>query len=227
MIIAAIPVRNQLRWTAPLIDSLLIGDKVDQVWLYDNGSTDKTISWAYHKMKYDDRLYYKDASGMRLYEMWNNMVARASNMNDAKLAILNNDIRLPFMALKNIADNMQDYQIAAVDTSKRSFDKIENVYPEKATWQQKTGHAFMIDANFWQGQKFAVHPQLIWWWGDDDLFRRCEARGGNICIMKGIGVDHGESESDPEYVGDKWRDIELDRVKFRNIWASPYSRSNL
>ena len=53
MIIAAIPVRNQLRWTAPLIESLLIGDKVDQVWLYDNGSTDKTISWAYHKMKYD------------------------------------------------------------------------------------------------------------------------------------------------------------------------------
>ena len=218
MIIAAIPVKNQLRYTAPLIESLLIGDEIDEIWLYDNGSTDSTRSWAEHKTKYDNRLQYKDAAGMRLYDMWNNMVTRAANIGGVKLAILNNDIRLPHLALKTMADNMHGYQIAAIDRDRTSFQQISNVYAEKASWEDKTGHAFMIDADFWSSEKFAVHPKLIWWWGDDDLFRRCEHRGGNICIIKGIGADHAESASDPEYFGDKWHDIEMDRIAFRNIW---------
>lgn len=225
MIVAAIPVRNQLRWTAPLIESLLHGDDIDEIWLYDNGSTDNTQLWAQHLYEYDNRLIYKDAKGMRLYEMWNNMITRAANIGDVKLAILNNDIRLPFMALKTIADNMNGYQIAGIDKEKRSFDNITDINPTLADWQQKTGHAFMIDADFWKGEKFAVHPQLIWWWGDDDLFRRCEFRGGKICIMKGVGADHAESQSDPEYVGNKRKDIELDRTMFKKIW-SPMRRSN-
>ncbi len=227
MIVAAIPVKNQLRWTAPLIESLLEGDDIDEIWLYDNGSTDNTKKWSLHKTEYDSRLKYKDASGMRLYDMWNNMVAKASNIGGVKLAILNNDIRLPFMALKQMAENMNEYQIAAIDTSKRSFEKIKDVNPIKVSWKDRTGHAFMIDADFWKNEKFAVHPQLIWWWGDDDLFRRCEERGGKICIMTGIGVDHGESQSDPEYVGNKWHDVELDRNKFKKIWASRYPYNNL
>lgn len=225
MIVAAIPVRNQLRWTAPLIDSLLHGDQVDQIWLYDNGSTDTTKKWVEHMSQYDNRLEYKDASSMRLYDMWNHMITRAANIGGVKLAILNNDIRLPFMALKTMAENMEGYQIAAIDKEKRSFDKIIEVVPTLATWQDKTGHAFMLDTDFWYKERFAIHPQLIWWWGDDDLFRRCEFRGGKICIMKGIGADHAESESDPEYVGNKRKDIELDRTMFKKIW-SPMRRSN-
>ena len=223
MIVAGIPVRNKLCYTAPLIESLLYGDDVDEIWLYDNGSTDLTKSWAEHKIQYDKRLKYKNATDMRLYEMWNHMITRAANIGDVKLAILNNDIRLPLMALKTMADNMGEYKIAAIDINKKSFQEINNVYPETISWKERTGHAFMIDADFWKGQNFAVHPHLIWWWGDDDLFRRCESRGGKICRMIGIGADHAESASDSEYNGNKWRDIELDRVKFRNIWSSPYS----
>ena len=95
MIIAAIPVRNQLRWTAPLVESLLQGDQVDQIWIYDNGSTDGTAKWVHNRAIHDKRLMYTTAASARLYDMWNHMIFRASQVPGAKLAILNNDIRLP------------------------------------------------------------------------------------------------------------------------------------
>ena len=175
MIIAAIPVRNQLRWTAPLVESLLLGDQVDQVWVYDNGSTDSTAEWVHHRRVTDRRLYYYPAEGLRLYDMWNSMIVRASRLN-ARLAILNNDIRLPFMALKTINDNMDGYQIACIDRERSSFDGIQGPNPITANWSDKTGWAFMLDAPFWQDQEYAIHPDLLIWWADVEKDRETFAR---------------------------------------------------
>ena len=218
MIIAAIPVKNQLRWTAPLVESLLIGDEIDELWIYDNGSTDNTKLWIMNRMVIDKRLKYKDCNDMKLYDMWNHMIKTAADIGGVKLAILNNDIRLPFMALKTMANRMKYYKIATVDTSKRSFDSIELVRPIEVNWQNRVGYAFMIDADFWKNQQFAIHPDFILWWGDDDLFKRCQNRRGKICKMTGIGIDHGLSQTDSEYSGDKIRDIGLDAIKFKEIW---------
>lgn len=219
MIIAAIPVLNNLKWTAPLIESLLNGDAVDKIWLYDNGSTDNTASWVKARMINDSRLEYFDSSGMKLYHMWNDMVSRAAEIGGVKLAILNNDIRLPFMALKTMADNMGDYKIACIDTARGSFYPIIGPNINSINWSERVGWAFMIDADFWKDEPYAVHPDLIIWWGDDDLYRRCQNRGGNICMMRGIGCDHSISATDSEYIGDKGQDIESDRLTFSTIWS--------
>jgi hypothetical protein len=218
MIIAAIPVKNQLKWTAPLIEGLLIGDQIDQLWIYDNGSTDNTKIWLTNRSRIDSRIKYVDTAGSRIYDMWNDMILTASKIDNAKLAILNNDIRLPFMALKMMAFCMQDYQALMIDKTKSSFDQVSNVYVEDADWTQKTGWAFMIDAGFWKGQKYAIHPGLRFWWGDDDLFRRCQGGGGKIGIVRNIGCDHVEHSSDEEYDGDRIQDIEHDRQFFKTLW---------
>ena len=218
MIIAAIPVKNNLKWTAPLVEQLLIGDKVDEIWIYDNGSTDNTRNWIMNRSNIDSRLKYVDAYDWKFYDMWNDMIKRAAGIGGVRLAILNNDIRLPHMALKTMADNMGDYKIATIDKNRNSFQPIEGPNPTQVGWVHRCGWAFMLDADFWKGQEFAIHPEFIIWWGDDDLYRRCEVRGGKICCMVGIGCDHAVSATDSEYVGNKYEDTQQDMKKFEEIW---------
>lgn len=219
MIIVAIPVKNNLKWTAPLIESLLLGDEIDELWIYDNGSIDETKKWIDHRIRTDSRLKYIDATDWKFYSMWNHMIITAANMGNVKLAILNNDIRLPHMAIKTMADNMGIYKISVIDKERRSFDLIENVNTKKIPWWQRAGWAFMLDADFWKDEPFAIHPDFILWWGDDDLFRRCESRGGEICAMVGIGCDHAISASDSEYQGDKHLDTQKDDETFKRLWS--------
>jgi hypothetical protein len=219
-IIAAIPVRNQLKWTAPLVENLLLADDVSEVWVYDNGSTDMTKDWVESRSLLDSRLVYRDASHMRIYDMWSHMIRSAAEIPDSRLAILNNDIRLPHNALKTVAERMDGYQIACIDRTVRGSEPIENLPVAPAWWGEKTGWCFMVDPSFWKDEEFPIHPNLRIWWGDDDLFRRAQVRGGNICVVKGVGCDHFEWSSDPEYPGDKWADVELDRLEFARIWES-------
>lgn len=221
MIVAAIPVRNNLKWTAPLVEQLLLGDEIDEVWVYDNGSTDATRYWVKHQQALSTRLKYIDASKMKFYEMWNHMIGTAANIGGVKLAILNNDIRLPHMALKTMADNMNRYKIVTIDTERGSFDPIVDPHPEKiGGWWHRVGWAFMIDADFWKREPFAIDPRFELWYGDDYLYRRTMERGGKVARMVGVGCDHAvsvttASELDLEY---KEAITKADRELFDHLW---------
>ena len=159
MIIVAIPVKNNLKWTAPLVDQLLLGDDIDQLWVYDHGSTDETKYWVENQMRFYSKLKYVDASSMKFYEMWNDMIRKSADIGNVKLAILNNDIRLPHMAIKTMADNMGSYKILTIDTERSSFEPIENVHAEEfKNWWFRVGWAFMVDADFWKKEEFAIDP---------------------------------------------------------------------
>lgn len=220
-VIAAVPVRNNIKWTAPMIEGLLLGDEVDEVWVYDNGSSDLTAQWVANRSVLDSRLMYMDASDMRIYDMWSHMIKRAAEIGGVRLAILNNDIRLPFRALRTMAEMMDGYQLACIDKDRTSFQGVDpSPRPVDAWWAERTGWAFMVNADFWKGEAMPIHPDFKIWWGDDDLFRRTQMRGGKICRMIGIGCDHTEQSSNSEYQGDKWVDVEQDRLKFIEIWGS-------
>lgn len=219
MIVAAIPVKNNIHWTAPLVEHLLYSDEVDEIWVYDNGSTDDTKDWITNRSNIsNNRLKYFDASSMRFYDMWNHMIKRASRTKGTKLAILNNDIRLPRMALKTMADNIGSYKIAQVDGRLRSFDNATPV-AVPIRWTERIGHAFMLDADFWADQEYAVSPEFKLWYGDDDLFLRCYMRGGEICEIRGLGCDHAWRQSYQYYLGDVEKDIQEDRKTFLKIWG--------
>jgi len=221
MIIAAIPVKNNLKWTAPLVEQLLLGDDIDHLWIYDNGSDDGTKWWVKHRQVLDSRLVYIDASNMKFYEMWNDMVNMASHYEGAKLAILNNDIRLPHMALRSMAEAMSGYQLAQVDGTRGSFFAPAEASPSEIPWTKRIGHAFMLDVDFWADQEYAVHPDLLIWFGDDDLFRRCAARGGRICEVLNVGCNHAWHETHQYYSGTHGSmndDMHRDRETFLRIW---------
>lgn len=235
MIIAAIPVKNQLHWTAPLVEHLLLGDQVDQVWVYDNGSVDDTRDWVMHRRETSLRLHYNDAAGLGIYQMWNVMVSTASQLGDqCSLAILNNDIRLPIDGLWHMDRMMraEDYKLVAVDPSRpaihtRSIPFFDGVLTEpvdthvqEVTGKDRIGWAFMIAAEWWKDEPYAIHPDYQLWYGDDDLYRRTEQRGGKIGWCRGIGCDHAiESTTRKELTNDQIDAItEKDRDLFYGMW---------
>lgn len=216
MIIAAIPVKNNLKWTAPLVDSLLFGDQVDEIWIYDNGSTDATKWWIEIQQKTWVKIKYVDASKMRFYEMWNDMIRRAGEIGGVRLAILNNDIRLPHMALKTMADNMGNCDIVTIDTTRSSFQPIEDVHINKiSAWWYRVGWAFMVKADFWKGEDFAIDPRFNLWYGDDYLYRRTLERGGRVGTMVGVGCDHAVSQTE---FPDKEAKTAEDKALFDSLW---------
>lgn len=217
MIVAAIPVKNNLKWTAPLVDSLLLGDEVDEIWIYDNGSTDQTKYWVKTQQQIWSRLKYIDASDMRFYEMWNHMILKAVAMGDVKLAILNNDIRLPHMALKTMADNIGKYSILAIDPDRSAMQPIENVHVEKiGWWRHRIGWAFMINGDLWKGIKQPIDPRFNIWYGDDYLYRTTLERGARAGVARGVGCDHAVSQTPIE--GDKEKLVEEDMILFYSMW---------
>jgi GT2 family glycosyltransferase len=234
--IAAIPVKNKIQWTAPLIEHLLLGDSVDEIWVYDNGSYDITPKWVYHRMQIDSRLKLIDATGMRLYDMWNHMIKTASVLeNQVNLAILNNDIRLPINAISDMSRVMRDgnYTIATIDPSRNAIytPSIKNYsggsllsrpiepYAEKIKPEKRIGFAFVVAAEFWRDEEYAIHPDFILWWGDDDLFLRNAKMGGASCWVRGVGCDHAESITTNENP-DRHESIERDRATFKKMKES-------
>lgn len=231
--IAMIPTKNKLEWTAPLIEHLLLAENVDEVWLYDNASRENVKSWVLNRINLDSRLKYIDASSMRLYDMWNDAVKKASTMDsEVNLAILNNDIRLPHNSIQTMSTLMRagGYKIAGVDPCRPAiYTKTINIYAgsntvpepiepfaEKMTSKNKIGWAFVMAAEWWKDEPFAIHPDFIIWYGDDFLYKKITSRGGRICWIRGVGCDHAIEQSDSEYPT-KWEDAEKDRETFKNI----------
>jgi len=231
MNIAAIPVRNKIEWTAPLVEHLLLHDDLDQVWVYDNGSTDLTKEWADNRQRLDNRLVLVDAFGVQLYHMWNDMVREAAQYPSCNLAILNNDIRLPPYAVRDMSLRMREgnFQIAAVDPTRtglhtfsigwwdfsRALPPPIDPYCEELNIGDRVGWAFVVAAEFWKDESFAVHPDYVHYFGDDDLYRRCMTRGGRAAIVRGIGCDHAESQTggvDAEV----WK---KDEATYVRLWA--------
>lgn len=210
MNIAAIPVKNKIEWTAPLVEHLLLHDDLDQVWIYDNGSKDITSEWVENRRNIDNRLSITYTPNMRLYDMWNDMILRAAEeYPSSNLAILNNDIRLPPYAIRDMSLMMrkENYQIAAVDPTRtglytfsigwwdlsRALPHPIIPYCEEMYIGDRIGWAFVVAAEFWKDEKYAIHPDYVHYFGDDDLYRRVMDRGGRAAICRGIGCDHAES----------------------------------
>lgn len=203
-------------WTKPLVESLLDGNAVDQVWLFDNGSTDETVAWTEALAAQDQRFMVSKRPNARLYGMWNEMVSRASGIPGTSLAILNNDIEISPLALREMQRAMEGFDLAFVDRE-IGLSQASQALAVPASWLQRTGWAFMLRADFWRSEAFAIDPGLRIWWGDDDLARRAEARGARLCVIEGIGVAHEVSQS--VYPGDIAGDIEHDREYFDRIWS--------
>lgn len=237
-VVVGIPTLNAIDWVAPLCEHLLLADRVDEVLVYDNGCTDMTREWVEHRSKIDSRLRWVDSTGVTLYNMWNNMLRRVNDESDGEpvsLAFLNSDVRLPHMAMHDMAILMRrgGYKIATVDPRLPALPsqhfgywnpqilQAMHWFPERkaedAPPRPPVAWAMMIAAEWWKDEPWCVDPRYLWWYGDDDIMLRTQQRGGRIARIAGLGSDHLGSSSDAHNPR-KAEMIASDTALFEKMW---------
>lgn len=230
----AIPTINSAAWTVPLAEHLLLADEIDELRIYDAGD-DFTSRWARYRRRLDDRVVWIDNRNQRLYDTWNRAIMEHSH-TPTNVAILNADIRLPPNGIQSMAKAMREggYQIASIDPTMPAMHSqhhkwyngplAELTEPQEGpravpnpNWV--VGWAYMVAAEFWRGEKFAIDPAYEWWYGDDDLWLRTTKRGGRACFVRGVGSDHLGSVSDP-YNENKKEKTERDFEHYKKVWGA-------
>lgn len=211
----AIPVKNNLHYTEPLVRSLMEQGEIapKQIHVFDNGSTDETAQ----RMK-ELGVTTFDAEGWGLHQMWNFAL---DNSFGAPVAILNNDIEIGPNFISSLTAALEsDRTLAAVCPN---YDGREGDICYVNTIQAGAmdgtgglaGWAFMVSGDW--AQNFRFPEQLKWWYGDNflvDSILRADRRCGIVGATTAVHLDGGSRTGnwtgemvDPDRVWyEAWRD---------------------
>lgn len=126
-----------------------------------------------------ERVHTNTAPERALYPSWNTAIRRARR-EGVKLAILNDDIALPFE--KPIFKALKIWQGCGADVAVLGFDHTDTVKSGihlcRGSYRHHgvPGFAFMVDPE----KVREVDERFQWWGGDDDLFFQAEADGHKL-----------------------------------------------
>jgi glycosyltransferase involved in cell wall biosynthesis len=204
--------------TGDLIETLLGEPDVDEVRIYDNSDTHSGIdALDGYKRK---GVHFIWQPGETIYKAWNEGMQLA---DERDCLILNDDVR--------IAPGTVAHMRAVLDFTQSAVAGIDPtighpVVPPTTRAQQVrgsfrhggiTGNAFMTRLGP-QWREVQVHPDFIWWFGDDSLFFSAERSGLRLVRCVGLGVEHigGASSAAHPVVLES---VERDRELLRALWG--------
>lgn len=228
--LVAIPVKDRLDLTKPLVEELLA--QGSHVLVMDNGSRDGTPEWlakCQPPVNSGGLLVWGRFAGKGLHEMWNKAIDMARS-RDAHLVLLNNDLEL---------DGKPDWigrLVHPLDTGE--WDAVCPNYDRTpaVTWKGPVlplrgicanrydgsgglaGFAFAVsDAFLRTGYRFP--EELKWWYGDNDLVLTLNAQARKYGMVVGVGVTHIGGGSQTAKGHDLSGIIEQDRAAFGAKWG--------
>ena len=216
-----IPVLDQLQLTKDLLGDLWDQGGYERITVLDNGSNGETVRWLTEQAG-AGRIELVDASGWRLYRMWNEGVRRARAETPAcDLAILNNDLRLGPRFLASLSDALRaDASLWAVSPS---YDGTPSPGVELVRGTCKdgglAGFAFMVRGEAFDD--FSFDEDFEWWFGDDDLVAQIEHHGGKVGIVGDTWVIHvdGGSQTMISRVPDVYEQLLRDYERMVAKWG--------
>ena len=181
--------------------------------------------------------------GRSLGEMWNRAWA------DARLALRNDDgtVRPGFLALLNDDIHVPPHFLFWLRTAIEArgekcwvispdpaLDKAQDI-PQFARWEIEpvigvgrprpdlpnggiTGWAFMVrtDAPLFP----LVDPKLRWFYTDNDIVRTVYEKGGECCVVKGLGVKHDLSQTLGHRLPELQPEIDADEAYYKAKWGA-------
>ena len=168
-------------------------------WCINKGVVPITIATSMQAIGYAKRVALA-GEGLNISRWWNVGIKYAYAQGDAEIIlVLNDDITLPEGWLESIVEAIRaGYTGASTDRA-----------PGRNTI---AGYAFGLDAK----AKVLADEKLVWWFGDDDIQRQCEALGG-FGIIQADGVTNAYANSSYERMQHQ---IELDRAYYQTKWAA-------
>lgn len=223
-VVVAIPVRDRIDLTRRVVGQLRDMGGFDHLWIYDNGSTDGTAAYLRAVGAEDERVSIHDATGLGIYEMWNDALAAGAALG-AYVCLLNNDLDLPANFVTSLTDALRG-----------AGDDVWAVYPDpnaapgsvatggltrtRGTKRHGglTGHAFMVKGRAFLAGLPYIDTAYRWWCGDDDLVAKIEATGHVAARVDGLPCYH-INEATAQTLA--WTDDAkvADLARFQQEWA--------
>lgn len=226
--LVAIPVRDRLDLTKPLVEALLA--EGDHILVMDNGSKDGTTEWLSKcepPVGSGGLLMWVRCPEMGLHEMWNRAITHART-RDTHLVLLNNDLEL---------DGKLDWIGRLVAPLSNGWDAVCPNYDRSPVVEWKAviplkgvcdcrydgkgglaGFAFAISRDFLKtGYRFP--EEFRWWYGDTDLAATLDAQARKYGMVAGVGVTHVGGGSQTAKSHDLAEVMEQDRAAFEAKWG--------
>lgn len=189
-----IPVRDQVQITMQMVHQLKTQPGWDKCWIFDNGSVDNT--WEYLKGIHseDERFFPVLASGLGIYDMWDQGFRVAKNEGADYVAILNNDLTLfpgTFTLLNYFLTLNHGAWISYPDYNATKAHDSPYTRVTSGTYRLggMSGFCFMLKADKIDWEPL-IDPIFKWWGGDDDIAFEIERRGGTQIRVLGLPVGH-------------------------------------
>jgi len=194
---AVIPVKNQLRYTQPLVEELLAQQELIRLYLIDNGCTDGTDRWARELEERDETLVWLKMHGEGIHAMWNRGLDLAHALIGSRphsVAILNNDLSIGPSFLSMLDHGMrlsEKVMVAGANYDGRDFKgPIEPTAQICAGRYDGTGglpgFAMMVRGEW--GYRFPTN--MTWWFGDNDLILSAVTQGFGCVLVRDAHCKH-------------------------------------
>lgn len=192
-----IPFRDEPELTTRLVRELLEQDEVDELLLYDNGSSSVRFLDSFVKEDHRVRIFSRPRSS--IYQMWNEGWKRAveeTHGQPVNVAILNNDISIPSKFLSTLARWLRssdtpwcvypDYNLALWQSGAQRAVRTVGTYKDGGM----CGWAFMLKGETVHEGMPYVDEGFEWWFGDDDIVRNIYQLGHEVWRIQGLPLDH-------------------------------------
>lgn len=218
-----VPMKNRMDLTRRLLDDLEAQGGYERIFVFDNGSNQKTRNELDTMRR--DRVTVVDADGWNIHQMWNRGLDMACAASwPCNVAVLNNDLHIGPDFLDGLAGPLRaDPRLAVVSPNYDGRDGggVEYVDDMCAGRYDGTGglagFAFMLKGE--AGYRFP--EELQWWFGDNDMLSHVLYAGSKAGIVRDVTVEHVDGGSQTgEWETDEMRDLLVkDRAWFDAKWG--------
>jgi GT2 family glycosyltransferase len=223
-----VPVRDNLHLTQSVVRHVLESEPaVSRLYVFDNGSRDGTLDWLRGAERTDPRLSARE-SGDNIYGMWRQgwEDALCDLGDDLAVAIINNDITLPYGALSELARALRDDErlwLVSPDPDRPLEAEVDATAPVRRVHGSyrhggMLGWCFVVRGDC--ARRVDWRTDYEWWYGEDDLVYNIERLGGEIGRHTGVPCLHQQEATmrlHPELEEAKGRDYLLFTSRWGNL----------
>ena len=209
--IAAIPTIGMSPHLRPLVEMLVNDPHIDEVLLIKNEQVPLDVP---HEAKIVE-VFIPEHN----ISVWWNWAIRYAAVDNARLALLNDDIWFDSPWAVSDAAHLFDIHPNLVVCGFNYGDWAAGVRYVTGSYRDHGigGSAFMVDS----ARCPLVDEQFVWWGGDDDLFRKVSEQGSDLAVALELTYNH-EPETTAARSAWTYTAREADRQRFVEKYGSAW-----
>lgn len=177
-----IPTRDRPAWLVPLCR--VMAEQADAVVVLDNGSTPPVTQTLHEAELQGIHVIRDEEQPPHLSRFWNVLFDYCAELADAPawdVAVLNDDVLVPFGWLDIAADALREHPTAVLahtGTGRRVHEPELRTVMDNELTTRMCPHAFVVRGEL----GLRADESMRWWYFDSDFDWQARLRGGILCV---------------------------------------------